>query len=475
MASSAKKITLDQTIAFAELSGDYNPVHLQPNYARRSLFGDSVIHGIHLLFSSLDDFLYRYDKKNISIQSLNVNFHNPAFHNSSLIFYYAKNINNDLHVIIRDDANQLIAEYKMSYSSEVNIQDSASQFKLNTKCLAKEKINVIETISQIKLDEKFSLLLQYDFDALKNQFPYLYENFNSIQIAELLTYTKHIGMHCPGLNSLFSGLSVVTKKESIDHVFFKIKDLLPRFSMVNFETQGPTLSGTLKSFFRPSSQEQNTMEEICQKVLPNEFIHQKALIIGGSRGIGEAVAKIFAAGKGIPTVTYNSGEDEANNLIQDIQKFGGMANQVFFNILNPQFKDLLKHGPFTHLFYFASPSIFVKSGGKFSDDLLQKFQDFYVTGFENLIDGLIPENQNTTIFYPSTVAIDEKQPALEEYCQAKINGESLCAKLNIARHLKIRVDRLPRIATDQTLTLTNYPAANAVDIMLPIIRKHSSS
>jgi acyl dehydratase len=48
-------ITKDMSAAFAEVSGDYNPIHLDEDAAARSIFGRPVVHGIYLvsLFSKL--------------------------------------------------------------------------------------------------------------------------------------------------------------------------------------------------------------------------------------------------------------------------------------------------------------------------------------------------------------------------------------------------------------------------------------
>src|SRR4051794_25593472 len=39
---------------FAELSGDHNPIHVDPVAARRLLFGRPVVHGVHVVLKSLD-------------------------------------------------------------------------------------------------------------------------------------------------------------------------------------------------------------------------------------------------------------------------------------------------------------------------------------------------------------------------------------------------------------------------------------
>jgi len=46
--------TSDDQLAFAKLSGDYNPLHLDPVLARRLLFGRQVVHGLHALLWSLN-------------------------------------------------------------------------------------------------------------------------------------------------------------------------------------------------------------------------------------------------------------------------------------------------------------------------------------------------------------------------------------------------------------------------------------
>ena len=45
-ASFSKKVTLDLIISFAEVSEDSNPIHLDKNIARNSIFGKRVAHGM---------------------------------------------------------------------------------------------------------------------------------------------------------------------------------------------------------------------------------------------------------------------------------------------------------------------------------------------------------------------------------------------------------------------------------------------
>ena len=45
-ASLSRTIAEDDVRAFAELVGDYNPIHLDENYAKKSKFGKTIAHGM---------------------------------------------------------------------------------------------------------------------------------------------------------------------------------------------------------------------------------------------------------------------------------------------------------------------------------------------------------------------------------------------------------------------------------------------
>ena len=59
--------SLDDQVAFAKLSGDYNPVHLDPLKARRTRFGYPVVHGIHLMLWELIIKKLKLEIQNIAI------------------------------------------------------------------------------------------------------------------------------------------------------------------------------------------------------------------------------------------------------------------------------------------------------------------------------------------------------------------------------------------------------------------------
>jgi hypothetical protein len=76
------------------------------------------------------------------------------------------------------------------------------------------------------------------------------------------------------------------------------------------------------------------------------------------------------------------------------------------------------------------------------------------------------------VFYPSTVYVEDRPADMTEYAMSKAAGEILCA--DIQKHLRgVRVfaHRLPRSATDQTVSLVPIKTADPVTVMLPLVRE----
>ena len=81
------------------------------------------------------------------------------------------------------------------------------------------------------------------------------------------------------------------------------------------------------------------------------------------------------------------------------------------------------------------------------------------------------KNGGSNIFYPSTVAVEQNIKELEEYKKAKEIGEKICTQIEQSLSIRVLVERLDRVHTDQTLNILNSPALDPFEVSVEIVNK----
>ena len=190
--------------------------------------------------------------------------------------------------------------------------------------------------------------------------------------------------------------------------------------------------------------------------------------------MGEIVAKLIACGGGKSVITYNSGVEEATRLKNEITTYGETCDIVQLSVGNNN--NVLDHFKgFNQLYYFATPKIFGKRSFGFDETLLSTFIEVYIKEFERVCDTLLKRTDHLDVFYPSSIAIEKPLASLAEYIASKIKGEEFCEELNKKNNITVFYPRLPRIDTDQTLSLIKAASADAVEVLLPYLREMTIS
>jgi hypothetical protein len=82
----SRKFTLQDQLDFAALSGDYNPAHIDSLYARRTIFGRAVVHGVHLLMGGLESFLSVEKLDSINITNIRADFWKSIGLNEEVVY-----------------------------------------------------------------------------------------------------------------------------------------------------------------------------------------------------------------------------------------------------------------------------------------------------------------------------------------------------------------------------------------------------
>jgi NAD(P)-dependent dehydrogenase (short-subunit alcohol dehydrogenase family) len=284
-----------------------------------------------------------------------------------------------------------------------------------------------------------------------------------------------VGMECPGLHSIFGTATVEFTPSSGEPpvIDYMVTTADERVNLVRMSINGAGFIGTVEAFARLPPVAQMTMASVSRYVSRGEFAGQRALIVGGSRGLGELTAKVTAAGGGHPIITYARGVADAEALRREIVDFGASCDVLRYDATQPAPPQLtaLREPP-SQLYYYASSHISRRKSEVFQDDLFREFYAIYVSGFYNLCVALSSPGAALSIFYPSSIYVEQRPRDLAEYAMAKAAGEILCAELaRSTPSRRIVVKRLPRILTDQTASVLPAKSASAIEVLLPIIRE----
>jgi NADP-dependent 3-hydroxy acid dehydrogenase YdfG len=466
----ARTFTSDDQLAFARLSGDSNPLHMNPTTARRLLFGQPVVHGLHALLWGVDEAL-RTGMQALELRTLKADFRTGIRLGRAVNFSISNQHERQVEIRLEIDetpAMWIQAGWVPSDSHRPDVLPKALH----------EPAECLERSFDEAASASGMLPLYLDRELAAALFPNLMRLVPPLQVAALLATTRLVGMECPGLHSIYSGLNLefFLGRAGVPDLSYHTADGNRRLRLLLMDVEAPGMRGQVKAFFRPAPQAQAAFADVRHEIEPGEFSEQRALIIGGSRGLGEVVAKLLAAGGAEVVITYCHGKEDATRIVQDIVSHGAKADCLHLNVLEPPGELLGKVANRSmnplYLYYFATPFIFGAGRGKFSSRRFAGFCEYYVTGFLRIVQAVTAAPTNLQkIFYPSSAAVEELPLDMGEYAAAKMAGEILCDFLQKTyTGLCIHKPRLPRVATDQTVSLLPIGNLDPSPVLLSHLR-----
>jgi NAD(P)-dependent dehydrogenase (short-subunit alcohol dehydrogenase family) len=463
--------TLDDQRRFASLSGDFNPMHVDPVAARRTQYGQPVVHGVHGLLWGLD--AAAAGGVDLSpYRGLTVQFLKPVL------------LGEDVEVRITPKSDTLTIDLCVGplvatrawFTREppdeavfppLEAAAEASGRRADPRDLA------FEAMAGVRGS------LDYAAPGLAEAFPAASRALGPGALEGLAAAIYVVGMECPGLHSIFARLKAELLggpdgKVGGGRVDYAAVSIDPRFRFVEIRFQTPALRAQLGGIARMPPVPPPTMAEIAAAVGAGEFAGQRALVIGGSRGLGAATAKIVAAGGGEVAITYARGAAEAAEVVDDITRAGGRCAAMPYDALGAPEAQLVQT-PFAPnaVYYFATSPIWRRKTHAFEPALMAEFVRFHVEGFARLAEAIRARTEGRlALFYPSSTYAAEVPKDFGEYAAAKRAGEAVSENLGaVLKRVAVIVERLPPTATDQNASVTAGETAPPLEVMLPVVRR----
>jgi NAD(P)-dependent dehydrogenase (short-subunit alcohol dehydrogenase family) len=450
---------------FAALTHDRNPMHVDPLAARRTQFGLPVVHGVHTLLWALDV----------------LGAQRPGFRPAGLQARFVK------PVLVGDTVALTVAGDK---PGDLTLQVSAGGLPCVTLRLTDAEPRglpqpglpeggpapapLLGTARDLPLSDlpEHQGAFHYANAPIAAAFPAAAASLGADAVGGLAAATYVVGMECPGLHSIFGGITAALRGPAAGTpVRFGVTKFDPRFRIMDIALLAPGLTARLSAYGRVPPVAQPGTGDLRGRVGPGSFAGQRALVIGGSRGLGEVTAKLLAAGGADVALTYAAGAADAARVVADIGAAGGQARMLAYDVQKPAEAQLVGLGlEVNALYYFATGTIYRRRTALYEPAIMAEFLAFYVNGFNALAMALRQRTAGKlAAFYPSTVFAAAPTKDFAEYAAAKLAGEMLCAHLAAFGGIETVVARLPRTQTDQTATVTETENASPVEVMLPIL------
>lgn len=456
--------------AFADLSGDHSPLHVDPDHARRTQFGDCVVHGVHLVLLAIEALELGSP---VRIVGLDAQFRSAVLVGEDFDIDVGPTSGDGSdrgrHELVVRSGTRVCAtiEVRTAPVDTVGSVDPAGTFPTEVA-----EISGADDLVGLTGGDR----LQLDTDRFGRLFPSLARTLTAGDAAALLGTTRIVGMRCPGRWALFRRLRWELEDGGTDEddeaaLGYEVVSQRPRFGMLDLEiTAGPRRLRA-ETLVRDRPPVQVGPNEVRRLVDPAEFSGVRALIVGGSRGLGELAAYVLAAGAAEVMVTYRSGGRDARAVAERI---GPASRVVRLDVEDPtpDALDELRDFAPTHLVYFATPTIAKRPANSWDHGTYDAFLRVYVTGLSRLLTELDPGGSLRGVFFPSSTFVTDSPAGFAEYVAAKLAGEELCRvwqRIRPDQH--VLVERLPPLVTDQTAARMGSDTDGNLTTLLPVLRR----
>ena len=256
---------------FARLSGDWNPMHMDPVAARRTQAGAPVVHGVHLTLWTLDT-LIRDGVVAGPVASVQAVFNK---------FVYLDTPTEIRVVRVADDAIEAIVSAAGVDTTTVTIGLGVSG---PAEAGPMDQPSVVTQGRVANVPELSAMAKQSGWmepEGSEDLFPHATRLLGARRVGAIALTSRLVGMLYPGLHSVFGSLDIAIVPEHPRlGLGFHVAMANVRTRLLRMPVAGSGISGTVIAFARREAVVQPGMPEIVPHVAAGSFAGAVALVTG---------------------------------------------------------------------------------------------------------------------------------------------------------------------------------------------------
>lgn len=455
--------TEQDILAFAELSHDINPLHVDAEYARKTPYGGCLVHGVLGTLTVLQQHLNPGMQESVYLHSLKVRFNGPLkaghLYESELV-----STNGSQAKVVILEHGETLFEIDVRYERVARQHYSVDY----------APASVSSEVADLQKDALASLSIagQYSLNASALTETFLLQS----QLTSIIWTSYCVGMLAPGRQALFMGFEL----DFLPQVPKKAQQATAISYMVNtdqFDAQIGSLSVTgsifasgtmlanvrLESLVRPRPRQYGLEEIAAHDRIPTgrAFDGQVVVVTGASRGLGANLAKLFATQGAKVVLNYRNSASEAQTVQAELAAAGAEVMIVQGDITRQEdcqsllSKTLQQFGRVDLVVNNAFDFIVKRGWDTISFDEFQASVSNALRMVFQMAKAFLPELDRTqgTMLTISSEYVDTPEAGFVEYVTAKSAIEGLMKSLSREfRNVKQAVIRPQKFLSDQTNT-----------------------
>jgi NAD(P)-dependent dehydrogenase (short-subunit alcohol dehydrogenase family) len=484
MSVSEITFTPEQVSAFSGFSRDRSPLHVDPEYARRTQFGKPVFFGIAGVMAALGIWA---KGKPFSLETIRAQFQRPLFVGER----YRLNIQEtgqkvDLQIV---KGTQLQSRIVFTWAPGKPGTASRSAFQTEFSPLHEAKRRGPASFSS--QEDKF--VYSPDLTAkepFERAFGLKRDQWPAEQEAALLWSSYFVGMEAPGKQALFADLDFVfAQTETQTQEQFEIRELKldyqPQYNRLTISGKGTGIQRfQINALCRPEPVEHH-MESVRAIIEPSsKFAGKTIFISGAARGFGAVLARAFAVSGAKLALNHRSDTKHVRALENESKQAGTEVSLIKGDVTLGTDCEQMREEVFARfpkldvLVCNAFPHI---EGSAFLSQEPDGFLNFLQTSMaatSQLLYAFMPRLEpGATVVYISTIFTVNPEKQFSHYVAAKAAGEGLIRALATEfSRLNFVIFRPARMLTDQTnLPYHATPPASPIETAKTLLRALSET